>query len=201
MNILKYAEGICQPACGIRTTDPEAYKLQLGQYWEEVVATALTKNELPAYRPEQQFIDRWELQEWRERGRCRLRTCAYDSKRILPGCRAFKGDLLRSHQRDVLVKVGKVKRLSVEVKALCPKAFQKPSIWVGCTPKWDEKMFKVDALILINQDTGEAFAAPNQEHWQRATGWDGKLAYAVPRHLLTPLEAWIDYIKDSYGLS
>jgi hypothetical protein len=173
----------------------------MGEWWEEIASAALTAQGLPAYRPRQQFIDRGELQEWRERGRCRLRTCAYNSKRILPGCRAFKGDLLRSHQRDVLVKVGKVKRLSVEVKALCPAAFEKSMIWVGCTPKWDEKLFKVAALILINQDTGEAFAAPSQEHWQRATGWDDKLAYAVPRHLLTPLEAWIDFIKNSYELS
>lgn len=184
----------------LRTKDPGEYNLQLGQAWEDILADNLTSNGLPTYRPQQQFIEAYYHQICRERGKCQLKFKGWgETFEVLTGSPYFKPELLRPHQRDLLVKIGKVKRLSVEVKALCPAAFRQSMVQVGCCPKYDLKQFRIDALILINQETAEAFVAPEPETWLRQKGRDGgQLCYAVPWHLLTPLEAWVDYIKDRY---
>jgi hypothetical protein len=173
--------------------------LKKGQLGEETIAAAITANGLPTYRPTQRFICVYELQGIRKQGFCRL-TTDYRKQKVSKG---FKPEQLRRHQRDVLVKIGKVKRLSVEVKALTPDAFQRSMIHIGCISKWDEKRFTVDILILVNVGTGEAFAASPYEGRTRVETLnpysDGQ-DYAIHRSKLSPLEAWIDFVKASYGL-
>lgn len=131
------------------------------------------------------------------------------------------GKLLQLYQRDVHIKVSKTKRLWVEVKALTPAAFRSPMVHIRKCQKWDEKetcesirkrfesdikgwkpqSAKVDVLILINQETGEAFAVDPHEGRTRVPSLTGSgYDYAIPRHLLSPLEAWIAFIKDSHDL-
>lgn len=200
-NIIAFYEGNCQD---LRTSSPEGYDLKLGQLWEQAVAAALTANGLPAYRPRQWFIHAEDRKWHREEKRCRIK---WDNTAKGYISNEFDKSLLRQHQRDVLVKVGKVKRLSVEVKALCPAAFDAPYIHVGCCPKWDEKKFKVHALILVNQKTGQAYVAPVDVDDLHSVGWvrrkltpNGQFDWAVPRHQLISLEAWIDFTKVSQGI-
>lgn len=122
---------------------------------------------------------------------------------VLAGDPAMDYSLLRPHQRDVLVKLDKVRRLSVEVKALTPSAFEFAQIQIGCCEKYDHKRFKVNAIVLINQDTGEAWVASGEKSEmlkQRTKSGDDGLSYAVERSRLTPLDVWIDVTKDMYGL-
>lgn len=125
--------------------------------------------------------------------------------RILPGDpRPIDKSLLRKHQRDVLVKIDKVRRLSIEVKALTPAAFERHSIQVGQVEKYKEKGFKIYAIVLINQATGEAWAASgnvSEMLRQRSANRDGTYSYAIERSKLTPLDIWVDATKDIYGLS
>lgn len=123
--------------------------------------------------------------------------------RVLDGDPAMAWELLRPHQRDVLVKLDKVRRLSVEVKALTPRAFDFAQIQIGCCPKYDLKRFKVEAIVLINQETGEAWVASgdlSEMLKQRTKNGDDDFSYAVERSRLTPLDIWIDATKDMYGL-
>ncbi len=179
-----------------QTVDPNAYDLDLGQSYEAYVARTLTLNGLPAYQPQQRFIPASDLRYHREQKRCRLTLDP------LTGCfksRHFDPSLLRPYQRDLLVKIGRVKRLSVEVKALTPAAYRESHIWVGCCPKWDLKRFRVDALILVNQETKEIWVAPESSEWLKVKDCNGKMVYAVPKGRLSPLEAWIDAVKDIYA--
>ncbi len=212
------------PACQLRTANPDGYHRELGEAWEDILADNLTANGLPSYRPRQSFVRAHKLRTdrawwkealdngWLDVLHCDLQYTGiqtfarvpyrpdfkpHPTYRVRAGNPAHDASLYRGYQRDVMVKVGKFKRLSVEVKALQPSAFLFHMVQVGCCPKWDEKKFKVDALILINQETSEAFVAPEPDTWQRQKGKvsSNELCYAVPRHLLTPLEAWIDFVK------
>ncbi|MBD2097741.1 hypothetical protein H6F90_21955 [Trichocoleus sp. FACHB-591] len=179
-----------------QTTDPNAYDLALGQDYEAYAARILTSKGLPTYQPQQHFILSTDHKQYRERGKCPI----VDDP-LSGGLRSrhFDPRLLRPYQRDLLVKVGKTRRLSVEVKALTPAAFRKHQIWVGCCPKWDLKQFRVAALLLIDQETKEIWVAPEASEWLRVKDQEDVMAYAVPRHLLSPVDAWIDAIKDSYA--
>ena len=176
-----------------QTGDPNDYDLALGQSYEAYVAQILTLNGLPAYQPQQRFILASDLSYHRDQKSCRLtlnpRTGRLES-------RHFDPSLLRPYQRDLMIKVGKVRRLSVEVKALTPAAYRGSQIWVGCCPKWDLKRFRVDALILVNQETKEIWVAPESSEWLRVKDCNGEMAYAVPRGKLSPPDAWIDAVKD-----
>lgn len=186
----------CDVSVNLQTTHPDAYDLVLGQRWEQALADHLTALGLPAYRPSQFFISARDHQLDRKGGSCwfKLRTNISE---------CFKPELLRPYQRDVLVKLDKVRRMSVEVKALCPAAFNAVYIQVGCCPKWDEKRFKVDALVLINQETGEAFVVA-VNHDYEASGWvrqpscrgrSNEVCWAVPRKSLKPLAEWVEKMK------
>jgi hypothetical protein len=172
---------------------PSSYArdLRLGQVYEQALADALTARGLPAYRPHQVFIPASSLQMDRQDGKCRI---IYDH--FLGTYRSMWADpsLLRPYQRDVMVKVSKVRRLSLEVKALTPSAFQAPLVHFGRVEKWDLKLFPVTAIVLINQQSLEAYTIPSApEEWHRIRPIHGNgHDYAVPRASLTPLEAWID---------
>jgi hypothetical protein len=162
----------------------------------------LTDAGLEAYRPKQRFILAKTLKRFRQKGECDI----YKGQGQTGGSELWlDGSLLRPFQRDVLVKLDKIRRLSVEVKALCPAAFNFYNIHVGCCPKWDKKlelpgqMAKINILILINSATGEAYAVQPMEGWLRVKtkgGGGDTLDYAVPRHLLSPLDIWVDSVKD-----
>ncbi|MES1024177.1 hypothetical protein ABN584_14910 [Gloeocapsa sp. BRSZ] len=110
--------------------------------------------------------------------------------------------LLRQYQRDLLIKLDAVKRLSVEVKALTPYAFYKDLIHIGCTEKWDDKRFRVDLIVLINQGTGEMWTVPTDaSEWVKkssiyksgnSSGYD----YAIHRSKLKPLTGWVEDFKN-----
>jgi hypothetical protein len=173
-----------------------AQSLTLGQHYEQWLCDHLATYGLEAYRPQQHFIPA--SNHWcnRQDGKCRL------SKNRFPESAQFDPSLLRPFQRDVLVKVGTVKRLSVEVKALTPAAFARPFIHIGDTRKWDEKQFPIAAIVLINQQTLECWTVPGSpSEWLRMASLNSdSYDYAVDRRMLSPLEAWVSYIKDSYGL-
>lgn len=197
MNIIsiaaKYGKVPPEPARDVATyQEGYAQQLAIGEAWEELVALTLTDAGLTAYRPDQHFIRTSDLKRFRQKGCCHWMDHGDNQGED------YYTDLtlLRPYQRDILVKLDKVRRLSVEVKALCAAAFDYYQIHVGCCEKWDEKRFKVDILILVNQATGEAYAVEPMEGWLRAK-LGTKLDYAVPRHLLSPLAAWVDAIKDS----
>lgn len=200
MNIISFLPAGCQLS-DLKTSSSDSYSTMLkrGQLGEETIAAALTASGLPSYRPDQRFICVYELQDIRQQGFCKL-TTDYRKQKVSKG---FKPELLKRHQRDVMVKIGKVKRLSVEVKVLTPAAFKAPMTHIGCTTKWDEKRFNVDILILVNVGTGEAFAVSPYEgrtRVEKLNPYDDGYDYAIPKHLLSPLEAWIDAIKDIHQL-
>lgn len=184
MTILTHTEGL-QPRL---TTDPTAYDLELGEYWEQLLADYLTAQGIRAYRPRQVFVPSHRLQSLRgfsEATRAKKMPLAEDRS------------LLRPYQRDLLIDIGGHRRLSVEVKARSEAAFRYSDILVGCCPKWDLKRFKVDAVVLINQATGDAWVATgDRSEWLRVMNRD--LCYSVPKRILSPIETWVDYLKDSY---
>jgi hypothetical protein len=127
-----------------------------------------------------------------------------------PNYKVLQGDpdvdysLLRPHQRDILVKIDRVKRLSVEVKALTPSAFDRANIQIGCCEKYDKKEFRIGAIVLINQATGDAWVASGEMSEmlrQPSADGDDTFSYAVERSRLTPLDTWIDATKDIHKLS
>jgi hypothetical protein len=219
MNIVTYLPQGCQLSDLKATCD---YDLEAGHIGEETIARALTAHGLPAYRPQQRFADRDKLHKesrlHKRKGRAPqcflkiksdkealLRFQRDKEIAVIPGDPHMDKELLRPHQLDVRVKVSKVKRLSVEVKVLTGSAFFFYDIHVGCCPKWDEKAARgtrVDALILINQETGEAFVAPPQDEWKMKPSKTnkGELDYTISHPRLTPLEIWMDFVKDSYSL-
>lgn len=217
MSILTYIPEDCHHP--LRTINPSDYSLKLGQAWEDGLAAYLTANGLPAYRPQQFFIPAKAHKQHRQpevhKGVPQPLQCFLEKHRTKKGdligfvSEDFDRSLLQPYQRDVMVKLSKTRRLSVEVKALCPAAFRASYIQVGCCPKWDLKRFKVDALVLINQHTGIAsvthvdVADPHSSGWVRQKACNGaeEMCWAVPRHQLISLEAWIDFIKDSNGLT
>lgn len=203
------------------------YDLEGGERAEQLLCDALNHNYgLQAYRPRQRFVDGKSLRrdhnsyiEWLEMGypnevlcNVRLADPRYHQRiitgsgwnRATEGCvlpgdpRPIDKSLLRSHQRDVMIKLDAVRRLSVEVKTLTARAFEFPYIHVGCCPKWDEKQFRVDALILINQQTGEARVHSGAKSEmvlrpsiEEPTGKD----YAIKAFDLMSLEGWVRCIK------
>ena len=91
----------------------------------------------------------------------------------------------------------------MEVKALTPRAFDFAQIQIGCCPKYDDKEFRIAAIVLINQATGEAWVASGDKSEmlkQRSADNHGTFSYAVERSRLTPLDIWIDVTRDIYGL-
>lgn len=191
--ILTHPAGLC-PALRGPNAPPLSYgaALALGQSYEDLLVYNLTQLGLESYRPSQVFICPYQRQLDRRAGKCHLKP--YGGQLVSIGHRP---DLLRPYQRDVLVKVSKVRRLSLEVKALTPLAFQQSLVHFGCTAKWDSKMYRVDAIVLINQQTLEAWVVPaDPEAWNRVRAIRGNgYDYAIPRSLLTPLAAWVSYIQ------
>lgn len=216
----------------LKTQVEGEYNLDLGERWEQHSADYLTASGLPAYRACQRFVSAKDLQTKRKQYKrdiqdgdyefvsCELR---YTGKRhsepqmlrlgFMPHStyRVLAGDpspidysLLRQHQRDILVKIDKVRRLSIEVKALTPSAFNRAYIQVGCCDKYDKKRFRIDALVLINQLNGEAFAFTGDTtemlRQRDADGSDG-YSYAIEKAKLKPIDAWIDAIKDIHELA
>lgn len=123
--------------------------------------------------------------------------------KVLQGDPEFDYSLLRPHQRDILVKIDRVKRLSVEVKALTPGAFDRANIQIGCCEKYDKKEFRIAAIVLINQVTGDAWVASGDKSEmlkQRSADGDDTFSYAVERSRLMPIDIWIDATKDIHGL-
>jgi len=187
--ILAYPEGNKQ---AFLTTNPEVYDLALGQAWESLLAATLCAQGFRAYRPKQQFMESARairLSRWKLRGRHDL-VEKWATKWT-------DRSLLRPLQLDVVARLGR-RRFNLEVKALTAVAFDYPYIHIGCCPKWDLKRIRVDGLVLINQATGEAWIVPvDTALWDKrraivGSGYD----YAVPRQRLTPLEAWVDAMKD-----
>lgn len=214
----------------LKTQIEGEYNLPLGEICEQHLADYLTANGLLAYRAKQRFVNakvlksrrlgyRWAIDEleYSELScqlRCDgnahiLRQMFKPNFRPHPTYKVFAGDpamdksLLRPHQRDVLVKLDPVRRLSVEVKALTPSAFDRAYIQVGDIRKYDDKQFRVDALVLINQATGEAFVFTgdtSEMYRQKDADGAGGFSYAIEKAKLTPLDIWIDATKDIYGL-
>lgn len=215
----------------LKTQVEGEYNLDLGEQWEQHFADYLTANGLPAYRACQRFVSAKDLQTKRKQYKqdlkdgdyefvsCELRYTGklhseqkmlrlgfmpHPTYKVLAGDpRPFDYSLLRPHQRDVLVKIDKVKRLSIEVKALTPKAFDRSYIQVGCCEKYDKKAFRIDALVLINQLTGEAFAFTGDTTEmlrQKDADGAGGYSYAIEKARLSPIDAWIAAAKDIHGL-
>lgn len=203
------------------TEDPDEYNLTLGQLWETVVVNNLNANGLEAYRPKQNFVPAPKLKAWKALFKEWLADGSYSevfcwvryvgdipnprkpdpkNSKVLAGSPEIDKALLRPYQRDVMVKIGKYKRLSVEVKALTSTAWIYQDIMIGCCPKWDEKKFKVGNVIIINQDTDEAFVAPPRESWVIRESKQREPCYAINQHLLIPLDVWIADIKQAYKL-
>ena len=174
------------------TTNPEVYDLALGQAWESLLAAALCAQGFRAYQPKQQFMDSSravKVSKLRLRGRHDLAD-RYAKE-------WHDRSLLRPLQLDVVARLGK-RRFNLECKALTAVAFDYPYIHVGCCDKWDLKRIRVDGLVLVNQATREAWIVPaDTALWMRRRAIvDSGYDYAVPRHLLTPLQAWVDAARD-----
>jgi hypothetical protein len=156
--------------------------LLYGEDIEQLVADMLTDGGLPTYRPTQRFIDPWLLKDEREQGYCELSDRHACSRK----------DLLRKQQRDLLFKLDKSRRGSIEVKVRDGRAFGYADIHVGCCPKWDDKKFHVDYLILINGDTGDVYVIPPMVGWVRRPSLKkaNEIDYAIPRQLLSIESIW-----------
>jgi hypothetical protein len=116
--------------------------------------------------------------------------------------------LLRTFQRDLAIKISKTRRQLVEVKVLCPEAFNAWRIHIGCVEKWDSKhayvndrgvsvkLPPVTLLILVNQGNGNAYAVEPYKGW----GWsnsfygDGQDT-TVPRERLQPLDTYLGIVE------
>lgn len=215
----------------LKTQVEGEYNLSLGETWEQHLANYLTASGLPAYRANQRFVKSKHLNQRKfwldsiEEGfyddaSCPLKVNSHSyahsvrqmlkpnfkphpKYEVLAGHPLTDSSLLRPHQRDVMVKISPTKRLSVEVKALTPKAFDRAYIQVGDCGKYDKKAFRIDALVLINQATGEAFVSTGdtaEMHRQRSASNDGTYSYAIEKASLKPLDAWIGATKDIYGV-
>jgi hypothetical protein len=214
----------------LKTLIEGEYNLELGEICEQHLADYLTANGLPSYRACQRFVKSDRLKsrrkQWQyaideqeyselscqikydgivhvEREMLKLDFMPHPTYKVLTGDPAMDCSLLRPHQRDILVKIDKVRRLSVEVKALTPRAFAFAQLQIGCCPKYDNKKFRIAAIVLINQETGEAWVASGEKSEmlrQRTKNGDNGFSYAVERSRLTPLDIWIEVTKDIYGL-
>lgn len=106
-----------------------------------------------------------------------------------------KASMYTLHQRDILIKLDQVKRLTLEVKSrVSPFTYQ--SVFVSDILNYELKRFRVDAILVIDQLTGEARVAPgDSSEWLRIKGTK-KLSYAIPLRLFSPLDCWVQAIKD-----
>ncbi|MEL7501002.1 MAG: hypothetical protein AAFN18_00865 [Cyanobacteria bacterium J06554_6] len=174
----------------LRTNRPTDYNLTLGQHWEALLAQSLRDRGFRAYQPRQQILHPGDAVRASRKALQGDPEAAEDYRR-----RKFAIGLLRPLQLDLVARLGK-RRWNIEVKALCPAAFQSSLIHIGATGKYDLKVVPVNLLCLINQETSEVFFVPyDPETWGRAkslrgTGFD----YVVPRASMSPLDAWVDYV-------
>lgn len=138
-------------------------RLEIGNFYEDLVVAELRSLGLDAYRPNQKKLPKTDRMTAR-------------------------------HQTDILVKVSKAKRLTVEVKSRA-SVWKHPSILVGNVDSWDLKRRSVGAVIVICQSSGQtAVATGNTEEWLRMKVGSHKLSYAIPTRLFTPLNLWADSI-------
>jgi hypothetical protein len=176
----------------LQTTDPDSYDLALGQRWERELAKALEAQGFRCYQPKQKFIfPEYERKASRMALRFPERAASFRKRHH---CKSF----LRPWQLDLVCHLGK-QRWNIEVKALTPKAFQQHQIHIGLVEKYDLKEVPVDLLALINQETCEVFYVPYApETWSRHSAIRGQgMDYVIHRHTLTPLQAWVDFVKQS----
>lgn len=175
--------------------DPEEhldYDLALGERWEQTVADQITALGLPASRLEQTFYDVGFNGPVNRRRR---------EKGLAPKPHPCLAALLRPYQVDLRVKLGPVRMVLIEVKALTSVAFDFPQIHIGRTEKLDRKVLRVAAIALINRSTRETWVVPNDDtllHRKRSLVDPKVIDYTVFRKDLTPLEAWVDYLRDSH---
>lgn len=166
--------------------------LALGERYESLVAAQITALGLPCDRLKQRFLDVAYNGPVNRRRR---------AKGLAPKPHPRKAALLRPYQVDLRVKLSATRMVLLEVKALSGQAFQREWIHIGDCLKYDLKMLPVSAVVLINRATREAWAiayAPDEWNRKRSIWDDSRMDYVVNRSQLTPLEAWVDHLKDSH---
>lgn len=98
------------------------------------------------------------------------------------------------HQRDIHIKLDKVRRLVVECKSR-RNPFSFPNVLVGDCQSFDRKQFTVGAIVVVDTVTGDCRVAPgDKSEWLRVQS--KFLSYSIPLHLFSPLDAFADAVKD-----
>ncbi|WP_138500641.1 hypothetical protein [Nostoc sp. PA-18-2419] len=169
-------------------TDSFEDRLACGKSWEESLADFLHHQGLDKAYQLDQFIPwrsvygDWKKDptNWRSRGQSELGR-----------------SLFAQYQRDIrVIHNGRGYNLEVKSKSAI---FKDNNILVGgIASRWEKYRFKVDFVVAIDRETGEARVAA-ADKIARETSWlrikAQELSYGVPRHLFKPLDSWIDFIK------
>lgn len=158
-----------------------AENLTIGEYWEDVLVAYLRDQGLDARRPCQTFDENWmypkyqrDIDLWVPLGDDWLAE-DYDNPKDLP---------YREGYRPV----------HIEVKSR-KAPFGWETIDAGKVSTWDSKTFPVAALVIIDQLSGKAAVVDGDRSlWLKRRSND--YCYTIPTTLLTPLEAWVDLVKD-----